>query len=310
MLTHLFTYFQLIRFPNLLIVVFTQYLLAYWILVPSFIAANIPPVLNPLHFALLSLVTVLIAASGYVINDLEDRQIDLVNKKEKTIVGQKIRVKAALVYYNGLVLTGLVLSIYLAWFVDNLLLVLIYPSAVFLLWWYSKSLKGKAFWGNLVVGIFCAFVAGIVLFAERGAYLELVSQNPKLGNRVATVFGVYMGFAFFSTLFREIVKDMEDAKGDAAQGCKTLPIVWGMAKSKLVALAYALGLIILVGYFAWWSANRDGSFLVVGFLLLMILPIVWACVMLFKAKSTDQFHHLSQFAKFIMLGGLVLLFLA
>ena len=36
------------------------------------------------------------------------------------------------------------------------------------------------------------------------------------------------------TLIREILKDMEDLKGDNTFGCRTLPIVWGIRRTKIV----------------------------------------------------------------------------
>jgi 4-hydroxybenzoate polyprenyltransferase len=40
---------------------------------------------------------------------------------------------------------------------------------------------------------------------------------------------IYAIFSFEITLIREIIKDMEDLKGDEKHGCKTLPIIWGIA---------------------------------------------------------------------------------
>ena len=45
---------------------------------------------------------------------------------------------------------------------------------------------------------------------------------------------IYALFAFFMTLVREVIKDMEDLKGDNSFGCKTLPIVWGIRKTKIL----------------------------------------------------------------------------
>ena len=41
--------------------------------------------------------------------------------------------------------------------------------------------------------------------------------------------------AFLLTMVREIVKDVEDMRGDAQHGCRTLPLVWGVARTKWVA---------------------------------------------------------------------------
>ena len=69
--------------------------------------------------------------------------------------------------YWGISIFGFLISLYLAFYVQNVPLIFIYPSAIYLLYIYSKSLKKSVLWGNLIVSIFCAFVAGIVIFAER-----------------------------------------------------------------------------------------------------------------------------------------------
>ena len=47
----------------------------------------------------------------------------------------------------------------------------------------------------------------------------------------------YSLFAFLVSFFREIVKDMEDIRGDAAGGCRTLPIVAGVKASRWTVTA-------------------------------------------------------------------------
>jgi len=185
-------FLQLIRFPNLIIVVLTQYLLQYLILIPAFQKANLPPLLDHFHFFILVLSTLIIAAGGYIINDIEDQEIDLLNKPEKVIVGKYISFQNAKILYWGITILGLLISIYLAIYVDNLPLVLIYPFAVFLLYIYSKSLKKSVLWGNIIVSIFCGFVAGIILFAERANYWKLQEITPKIGERITLIFLAYL----------------------------------------------------------------------------------------------------------------------
>lgn len=301
---------KLVRFPNLMIVVLTQYLLEYLILLPALQIAGYAYVLDDFHFALLSLTTVLIAASGYVINDLEDYEIDRINRPERLIVGKFISLQKAATIYWMLVATGMAISVYLAIHVDNFPLVLIYPAAVFLLWWYSKKLKKVALWGNVVVAVFCAFVAGIVLFAEREAFWQLIQSHTAIGERVALIFGVYLGFAYASTMFREIIKDLEDITGDAALGCKTLPILLGEKMAKLIAASFALSLIFLLLFYGYWLFQQQ-MMIGLNFLVIAIgLPVLLALHKLKKAQTRADYHALSRLAKFIMLGGIFLLLIS
>lgn len=301
---------KLVRLPNLIIVVLTQYLLEYYILVPALEIAEYQYVLDHLRFALLSFTTVLIAASGYIINDIEDYEIDLLNKPDKVIVGKYLSVSTAHKLYWFVVTLGLLISIYLAIYVENFLLVLIYPAAIFLLWWYSKKLKKVALWGNVVVAVFCAFVAGIVLFAERIAFMKLIQSHTEIGERVAIIFGVYFGFAYASTMFREIVKDIEDQEGDAALGCQTLPIILGQTRAKLIAGFFGVSLLLLLGFYTFWLWQNE-HLLGVNFLVIAILlPIIFTLFKLKNAATKADFKMVSRLAKFVMLGGIFLLLIS
>ena len=303
-------FLQLIRFPNLIIVVLTQYLLQYFILIPAFQKANLTPLLDHFHFFILVLSTLIIAAGGYIINDIEDLEIDLLNKPNKVIVGKYISITNAKRLYWGITILGFVISLYLAFYVENLPLVLIYPTGVLLLYWYSKSLKKSVLWGNIIVSIFCGFVAGIVLFAERANYWTLQEQSPQLGNRITLIFSAYLLFAFFSTMFREIVKDIEDREGDLKNGCTTLPIIFGMNKAKWVASIFAISLLGLLNYWVYIRSQDGPSIDLVFFIGGIILPLLVAIYKLKMAITKNQLHQVSTLAKYIMLSGILyLLFL-
>ena len=296
-------FLKLIRFHNLSIIVLTQYLLQYLILVPGFKSAGLTPLLDHLHFSILALSTVLIAASGYIINDLEDYEIDLINKPEKVIINQYISVKNAWRMYWSVAFFGFLISLYLAFHVRNFPLIFIYPTAILLLYFYSKSLKKSILWGNVVVSIFCAFVAGIVIFAERHNILEM----KELGKDVISIFIFYLLFAFFSTMFREIIKDIEDEEGDRKNGCQTLPIFFGKTTAKWVGIFFGTVLLLILGY--WISSrNKNGFDLEFCYILFGIIsPLVFSLAKLFSAKTKKELHILSQISKYIMLSGILYL---
>jgi 4-hydroxybenzoate polyprenyltransferase len=311
---------RLIRLPNLVIVLITQYILQYFILVPALQYYHIfSPTLGKREFFLLVLSTILIAASGYIINDIEDRDIDALNKPQKQLVGKLITVEMSYQLYASVVALGLLISAYLAWFIRDFGQLLLYPLAVAMLWAYSKWWKKQALIGNLVVSFFCAFVAGIVLYAERGSFALFwkeywfklhnagFSTYTEGGAKAVQVFADYMWFGFFSTLFREIVKDLEDVEGDAAQGCRTLPIVAGAKVAKIVAFIAAILFLYKTFLFLEFQYMRNNFMGIYIFILGIIIPILYACMLLLKAKEKHDYSFLSKLAKFIMLSGLIYL---
>ncbi len=303
-------FLKFIRIPNLLIVALTQFLLYYLVFLPYFNSSGISPTLASFQFILFVLVTVLIAAGGYVINDVIDYKIDVVNKPHKTFINNQLSKEAALKIYQIIVGVGAVISIYLAFYVEQFPLFFIYPFAVILLYFYSKFFKQRVLIGNVVVAIFCAFVAGIVWFAERNTVAELGIQNPPNAKSLKGLLVAYLFFAFFSTIYREIIKDIEDRKGDEENGCKTLPIVFGVKTAKNVAFIFGFILFLNVLFFAFWlnfnAANYSSIFSIIG----VLMPITLSFRILKNANTEKQFNLLSRLAKFIMLSGLILLIFA
>jgi len=116
---------------------------------------------------------------------------------------------------------------------------------------------------------------------------------------------LYAAFAFILSLIREAVKDMEDLKGDARYGSRTMPIVWGINGTKIyvavwmiVLLALLVTIQVYVIRFHWWWA-------VAYSISLIIFPLVHLFFKLFSATTSSHFHYLSNIAKTVMLTGIL-----
>ena len=304
--SYIIPFIKLIRSPNLLIVGLTQFFVQYLILIPAFNKASLPITLNNFHFLFLVLCTICIAAAGYIINDIIDEPIDRINKPEKVVIGKYFSIEGGYRLYYGVLLVGLIIAFYLANYVGNISLVLIYFIANLLLYLYSKYFKQRALIGNLVVAIFCAFVAGIVLFSERASFTKL--NEVGLSEIVWLCWG-YLIFAFVSTMFREIVKDIEDIEGDREKNCSTLPILIGVNASKFIALIFGGALLFLTTYWSFIQLKNGTKIQLFYLVIGIVLPILFSLIYLIRANKKNDWNQLSLLAKYIMVSGIFYLLL-
>jgi 4-hydroxybenzoate polyprenyltransferase len=294
-------YLKLVRWPNLLIIGLI-FLLAKTQLV-DLLAANvttIQPCLTNMQWLLLALATIFIAASGNVVNDIFDQDIDRINKPEKAIVGKVITEEQAWNFYYAVSSLGLGLGIILCWQLGNVSNSLIFMLAMGGLYFYSYSYKRQFLIGNVVVALLAGLVPAMPVYMFSMCEPELWMQLPWTP--------ILIAFAFFSvitTLIREVIKDMEDLKGDQLLRCQTLPIVIGVNATKAVVVVLSMALFVAVGklQMAWW---RDGDQIMFWYFTLAVqLPILALIGLVLKATETKQFHQASTLAKWIMLGGIL-----
>jgi len=297
-------YLTILRIPNLIIVGITQYLLMYLVIKPIF-EPEIPLVLNPILFLLFVIDTIIIAASGYVINDILDYKTDQINKPHRAFIPTKISVLNAKIYYASLILIGQWVAIFIAWQINHLTLAFIYPVAILLLYIYSKYLKSTVIWGNVFVSLFVSFVAGIVLFAERDGFLALKNINFEKYNLILQLFISYLTFAFFSNFIREIVKDCEDIEGDKIQNIKTIATSWGIQKTKSLAMVLTVFFFIGISIWSLYSGITQDFRLKMFILLFISAPLLMVLQRLNLAQTSSDFQKISTFLKYIMLSGLV-----
>ncbi|MEY4936185.1 MAG: hypothetical protein RIS64_2544 [Bacteroidota bacterium] len=294
---------QLIRFPNLIIIALTQCLMQYLLLQPILNQNHLNPVLKPIVFVQLILLTVLAGAGGYIINDIKDRFIDSINKPTKLIVGKKIPVLLAQKAYFIVLIFSTLIALNLATlFIKSLIIAFISNG---LLWLYACNLKQTVLFGNLAVAFLCAFTPTVLYWIEIDNIRQLQFENFQSYKLLNFVFLTYICMAFLTTLFREIVKDIEDMEGDRNGGCTTLPIVYGMDKAKKGA--FMIGMALLIAVLAMiWHIERFGC--QVYLMIAVFIPMLYALYFLQKATTKIEFSTLSKMAKGIMMTGLCYLF--
>ena len=299
---------QLVRLPNVLIILLTQFLLRYCIILP-FLYKDAPELISPLpDFLILVLVTALIAIGGYVINDYFDVKIDRINRPGKLVVNKLISGRTAIKIH--MILNGIVilLGFYLAWRVKAISFGLVFPFISGLLWIYSAKYKRMLFWGNFIVAGLSSFVILVVWLFEffwlRLNAIQFIDVLPAI-RWVNYVFIAYAMFAFLVSMVREIIKDMEDTEGDKIVDCKTLPLVVGMKSSRFIVGAILLATIILLGYAQMILFHLSLQMAFWYFMFTVQAGAVYLFVKLFLARKKEDYHFLSSLCKLIMVAGIL-----
>jgi len=293
-------YLRLARWPNLLIIGLIFLLAKTQLVDPISELSGVISCISNLHWFLLALATVLIAASGNVVNDIFDQNIDFHNKPDRIIVGNTISEEQAWNFYYGLGSVGLGLGMFLCWDLGNISNSLIFMLSAGGLYFYSYSYKRQFLIGNLVV----AFLAGLVPFLP--LYIQMMC-TPNLWMELpwAPVLVALAFFSFLTTLIREMIKDMEDLKGDQLLKCTTIPIVLGVKATKAIVIVLTMVLMsAIVSLQTAWI--RDEDWLMFGYFLIAVqLPAAAIIFQVLRGKTPRDFHLASTLTKVLMLGGIL-----
>ena len=269
--------FSVVRGYNIPVIVLAQYLSAIFILAPHKRALSV--LLDPNLFVIV-IASALTIASGYIINSFYDSRKDLINRPNKSMLDRLVRQETKLKVYFSLNFLVVLLAVFVSWRA-----VLFFSAYIFLIWFYSHKIKKYAIIGNLM----SALLAILPFFAILLYYKNLYS----------VIFG-HAAFLFLLLLIREMIKDLENLKGDMANDYDTIPILYGEAVSKkavtvltmmTVAPVYVLIEIYDVGY-------MDLYFYTCLIVLLFFIQYLW------RSHTKAQYTLLHTLLKFLIVAGI------
>lgn len=222
-----------------------------------------------------------------MINDYYDYSIDMVNRKERVLPSGMISPTRAKYYAICLFISGIIISIFLR----NLWMIAIAAFNSFLLYVYAMKSKRIHFWGNLLV----AYVTSSTFI-----FGSFITHNLRNAFFVALC-------AFFYTMIRELVKDIEDKNGDRSAGAKTLPLLWGDKKTLLLSLLFWIGFTatIIWGYPKFYSS----TFFILLLIVIVFMLLIDLIILLIKT-TTKTAKYSESFMKVHMLIFLVILWVA
>ncbi|GAB4285925.1 MAG: geranylgeranylglycerol-phosphate geranylgeranyltransferase [Marinilabiliales bacterium] len=254
--------------------------------------------------------TLFIAAAGYIINDYFDRKADIINHPENVIVGFKIHRRAAIILHSVFNFIGVILGSYVALKLGYWKYIFIFIIVTFLLWLYSTTLKRKLLTGNITIAFITAMIPFIVfLFEFPGFYIKSrysVVQHDVINFIMFIILG-FSFFAFITSIIREIIKDIEDIRGDIRLGCKSIPIVWGVKKAASICfglLIFSIIIIAVVDIFYLSKIVFIENLLIVHIYLAFIESLfILALILLSYAREKKHYSRLSLLIKLIMFFG-------
>lgn len=265
---------------------------------------NIPLALNDWQYLLLIVTTVLLAAGGYLINNIMDKETDLINKPDDVVVGKFVSEGTAFNLYIAFNIIGVGIGFYLSNVIEKPAFALLFILISATLYLYASSLKQSLLIGNIVVAILTAFT--VIILGIFNLYPLITPDNQAYLGLIFKVLLDYAIFAFIINFIREIVKDLEDVNGDYNQGMNTLPIALGVTRTARVVFLISFVPIIILLYYINEYYFVNGLYIATIYcLLLLVAPLIYFTVKCASAKNKQDFHHLSMILKFVLFFGIL-----
>ncbi len=291
---------KLIRYQNLLMLALMQFLFRYGFLKLQ----NVQLALTDWQYGLLVLATVSIAAGGYIINAILDVKTDTDNRPNTIIIGDSISEAKGYNLYIGFTVIGVVSGFYLSNTINKPSFASLFIIIVATLYFYSLSLKQSLLIGNLIVALLLSF--SLLIVGVFDLYPVTSEENRPIMGLLFSILLDYAIFAFLLNFIREIVKDLEDVKGDSNQGMRTLPIIFGVKKTTKLVLALSLIPIICIVYYLNYYLFQSGLIIstIYGFVFILA-PLIYFTLTIGSARQTKDFHHLSAVLKWVLFFGIL-----
>ncbi len=298
---------SIFRVPNLLVVALTLWTIAYSVIYPTLHTHQIEANLSFKDFYLLLFLTICVAAGGYLHNDISDGTTDRINQK-RSFIDEGWEKQLALIGYAVITIAPIPFALSLAMEIDHPEYMWIYFGSVALIWLYNRYIKKWPLIGNVLVAGLCAGVVLLLLIAEREPLAMLKTIDTASYEYITQIVIFYGGFAFFTTLLREIVKDIEDIKGDQYIGAHTLPISIGVPKTKQSLIFLHLAVQLFLGYWLFYLGGLKISWMWIG-IAIVLIPSFYLLYLLITAHETSDYGAISQWYKIWMIIGLFYLIL-
>jgi len=280
--------FSVVRGYNIPIIILAQYLSSIFILAPEKRALSI---LLDFNLFLIVFASSLTIAAGYIINNFYDSRKDLINRPNKSMLDRLVSQKTKLSVYFSLNFIATLMALFVSWRAF-----LFFSAYIFLIWFYSHKIKKYPIIGNLTAALLAVipFFAILLYFYNKISFEEL--ENHK---RDFAVIFAHANFLFLLLLVREMIKDLENLKGDLANGYKTIPIIYGENMSKkiitILTILTVVPVYVLIEIY-------DVGYMDLYFYFCLI-SLIFFLLYLWKSNTKEQFLLLHNVLKFLIVAG-------
>jgi 4-hydroxybenzoate polyprenyltransferase len=301
---------RLTRPVNLFIIALTQALLKYCVLDPLCHDFGMVCLPEGVLFLLIAS-TVFTAASGNLYNDLQDLSADRINRPGKQLITDAFSWLEASMIWKFMMIAGVLMAV-----AASLLLGTFMPAVIVLLSSlgliaYSRWLKARMLWGNVLVSLLVPASILLIIIASAQYLADTVRHaipdngimQPPTFSTAWIMSGFFMFFAFISTFIREIIKDFQDIPGDRQAAYRTMAmlrprmalrfIIWGFFFLHAGMAAFAAFLSLIQLYFStFW-------------LLLLMLYSLFLMFNVRQLMHKEMEKVLSRRLKWFMLAGIL-----
>jgi 4-hydroxybenzoate polyprenyltransferase len=275
-LMKIFSLFSVVRGYNIPVIALAQYLSAIFILAPEKRALD---VILDLNLFLIVLASSLTIASGYIINNFYDAQKDLINRPKKSMLDRLVSQQTKLHVYFSLNLIVTLLAFWVSWRA-----VFFFTGYIFLIWFYSHKLKKYPLVGNLTAALLAVLPFFGILMYFKNFYQVIFAHAT---------------FLYLLILTRELIKDLENIKGDLVADYRTIPVMFGERTSKIIITALIFLTIIPVYLLIdVYDVGYMDIYLYSG-----MLVIIWFLIQLWKAETQKEYLLLHNILKFLIVAG-------
>lgn len=268
--------FSVVRGYNIPIITVAQYLSAIFIFSREKRALAVLLDFNLLIIVIASSLTI---ASGYIINNFYDSKKDLINRPNKSQIDRLVSQQTKLQVYFTVNFAVALLAMLVSFRA-----VLFFSVYIFLIWFYSHKLKKYPIIGNLTASLLAISPFFAILLYYKNLYPEIFAHAT---------------FLLLLLLIREIIKDLENIKGDIANDYRTIPVKYGEQFAKKIITLLTIFTIIPVYLLV---EICDVGYMDIYFYVSLII-LIFFLILLWRATNKIQYLQLHNILKFLIVTG-------